>query len=90
MQITTKEWNPDCEYYCFIFFWLQCELTQYRSAGYAIALVAESTGNCILSAEAVASPGAIPEDLGKKAANLLLSEVLNVTIQLLSVNGVLM
>jgi len=48
------------------------------SAGFALSLVAESTTGNSLSSESVGSGGTVPEDLGIKAANLLLAEIANV------------
>lgn len=59
------------------------------SPGYGLALVAEGTvgstgeddtqvGGVVLGAECVAEGGTLPEDLGRKAAYTLLSEVANV------------
>eukprot|EP00727_Mastigamoeba_balamuthi_P006165 m51a1_g2168 hypothetical protein (360) ;mRNA; r:54410-55863 len=47
------------------------------SPGFALALVAETTTGCLLSAEAVATPGDIPEEVGRKAAKALLQEIKN-------------
>ena len=45
------------------------------SAGYSLALFAESTTGVILSAERTAGQGELPEDIGKQAAILLLEEI---------------
>jgi hypothetical protein len=47
----------------------------YRSPGYALSLLAESTTGVLHCAEAVSSPGASPEDLALQAAQALLIEV---------------
>jgi len=46
------------------------------SAGYALSFVAESNNGCLISAEATASPGLSPEDVGRAAASQLLEEIL--------------
>jgi RNA 3'-terminal phosphate cyclase-like protein len=45
------------------------------SPGYALSLVAETTTGVLLSAEATAKPGDVPEDLGRLCALRLLSEI---------------
>lgn len=47
----------------------------YRSPGYALTLVAESTTSVIHCAEATSQPGISPEDIALNAARSLLSEV---------------
>ncbi|CAG8539782.1 14822_t:CDS:2 [Cetraspora pellucida] len=46
-----------------------------RSPGFALSLVAESTTSALITAEQAANPGETPEDLGKRTAKLLLSEI---------------
>lgn len=53
-----------------------------RSPGFAICLVAESTTGAYLSAEYVASPQELPEDVGKIGSQMLLQEVLQVSAAL--------
>ncbi|CAG8455460.1 7422_t:CDS:2 [Cetraspora pellucida] len=45
------------------------------SPGFALSLVAESTTSALITAEQAANPGETPEDLGKRTAKLLLSEI---------------
>ena len=45
------------------------------SAGYGVSLVAESTEGCIYGADAAASPGELPDDVGERAAKMLVREV---------------
>lgn len=45
------------------------------SAGYSLALVAESTNGSLLSAERTAMQGELPEDIGRQGAFLLLEEI---------------
>jgi len=45
------------------------------SPGFAIALVAETTTGCLLSAEVAGVAGDVPEDVGKRAAEALVAEV---------------
>jgi RNA 3'-terminal phosphate cyclase-like protein len=47
----------------------------FRSPGYAVSLVAETTAGCLYSAEACAGAGTNPEDLGALAAKLLFEEI---------------
>ncbi|KEG10910.1 RNA 3-terminal phosphate cyclase-like protein [Trypanosoma grayi] len=48
------------------------------SSGYGVLLVAETTSkHCVISQEAVAAPQELPEDVGKRAAELLLDQVLS-------------
>lgn len=46
-----------------------------KAPGFSIALVAETTTGCLLSAEMAGNPGDVPEDVGIRAANLLLEEI---------------
>nr|CCC93208.1 putative RNA 3'-terminal phosphate cyclase-like protein [Trypanosoma congolense IL3000] len=47
-----------------------------QSSGYGVVLVAETTSKlCIISQEATAAPKEIPEDVGKRAAELLLDQI---------------
>ncbi|RKP22966.1 18S rRNA biogenesis protein RCL1 [Syncephalis pseudoplumigaleata] len=46
-----------------------------RSPGFALALVAESTTGALLSAELAAEAGQTPEELGERAAYMLLQEI---------------
>lgn len=46
-----------------------------KCPGFAIALVAKTTTGCLLSAELAGCPGDVPDDVGKKAAHLLLEEI---------------
>ncbi|CAG8498981.1 3433_t:CDS:2 [Dentiscutata erythropus] len=46
-----------------------------KSPGFALSLVAESTTSALISAEQAANPGETPEDIGKRTAKLLLSEI---------------
>lgn len=46
-----------------------------NSPGYGLHLVAETTSNCLISAEASVWDGANPEDVGKLAAAALLEEI---------------
>jgi len=48
-----------------------------ESPGFALTLVAETTTSCAIGVELVAGPGTVPEELGEKAAYLLLTELLN-------------
>ena len=55
----------------------------FRSPGFGISLVAESTTGSILSIQTASSPqgegvSVIPEDLGKEAAEMLLEEIYRV------------
>lgn len=43
-----------------------------RSPGYGLSLVAETTTGALLSADCVARPGELPEDLGMTAVLLIL------------------
>ncbi|CAG8486458.1 2357_t:CDS:2 [Paraglomus occultum] len=45
------------------------------SPGFALSLVAESTTGALVSSETAANPGDTPEDIGKRTAQLLLSEI---------------
>jgi len=47
----------------------------HRSPGFALSLVAESTTGALVSSETAANPGDTPEDIGKRTAQLLLSEI---------------
>lgn len=53
-----------------------------RSPGFGISLVAETTDGTFLSAETMSNPVGeeitVPEDLGKKAAKLLMEEIYRV------------
>jgi len=46
-----------------------------KSPGFGLSLVAETTTNVHISADCVARPSELPEDLGKRAAKYLLEEV---------------
>eukprot|EP01104_Vermistella_antarctica_P011383 TRINITY_DN3170_c0_g1_i4.p1 TRINITY_DN3170_c0_g1~~TRINITY_DN3170_c0_g1_i4.p1 ORF type:complete len:360 (+),score=70.84 TRINITY_DN3170_c0_g1_i4:1460-2539(+) len=46
------------------------------SPGYGVSLVAESDTKCLLSAESMACAGELPEDVGKRATEFLMKEVL--------------
>eukprot|EP00039_Didymoeca_costata_P002120 m.57649 g.57649 ORF g.57649 m.57649 type:complete len:363 (-) comp11122_c1_seq3:162-1250(-) len=46
-----------------------------NSPGFGLSLVAESTEGALISADCVARPGELPEDLGKRASKYLLQEV---------------
>eukprot|EP00035_Acanthoeca_spectabilis_P020911 m.435246 g.435246 ORF g.435246 m.435246 type:complete len:361 (+) comp17828_c0_seq1:4638-5720(+) len=46
-----------------------------KSPGFGLSLVAESTTGALLSAECIARPAELPEDLGKRAAKSLLAEI---------------
>ncbi|KAI9296867.1 18S rRNA biogenesis protein [Neoconidiobolus thromboides FSU 785] len=46
-----------------------------KSPGYGLTLVAESTTECLLSAECFADVKETPEDLGKRVARMLLQEI---------------
>ncbi|CBH14829.1 RNA re-capping enzyme, cytoplasmic [Trypanosoma equiperdum] len=47
-----------------------------RSSGYGVVLVAETTSKqCVISQESTAAPKELPEDVGKRAAELLLDQV---------------
>ncbi|CAG8492721.1 11135_t:CDS:2 [Scutellospora calospora] len=46
-----------------------------KSPGFALSLVAESTTSALITAEQAANPGETPEDIGKRTARLLLSEI---------------
>ncbi|CAG8520387.1 5725_t:CDS:2 [Racocetra persica] len=46
-----------------------------RIRGFALSLVAESTTSALITAEQAANPGETPEDVGKRTAKLLLSEI---------------
>lgn len=45
------------------------------SPGYGVAMVAESTTGCLVSVDAHAGEGELPEDVGQRASALLLEEV---------------
>lgn len=47
----------------------------FRSPGYALTLLAESTTSAIHCAEALSEPGVAPEDIALKATKALLSEI---------------
>ena len=47
----------------------------FRSPGYAVSLVAESSTSAIHCAEAVSRPGVAPEDIGLQASRALLAEI---------------
>lgn len=49
--------------------------TLYRSPGYALTLLAESTTSAIYCAEAISDPGVAPEETGLNATHALLSEI---------------
>jgi RNA 3'-terminal phosphate cyclase-like protein len=46
-----------------------------HSPGYGLMLVAESTTGCMLSVDAYAAEGMVPEDLGTLGSKLMLEEV---------------
>lgn len=46
-----------------------------KSPGFALSLVAESTTSVLITAEQAANPGETPEDIGRRTAKLLLSEI---------------
>ena len=56
----------------------------YRSPGFGLTLVAETTNGAFLAAESASNPKgsdqgpSIPEDLGKEASGLLLEEIYRV------------
>jgi RNA 3'-terminal phosphate cyclase-like protein len=50
-------------------------LSSFRSPGFSLSLVAESTTSVLYAAEAVGSGGDIPEDVGLLAAKLLYNEI---------------
>lgn len=52
-----------------------CCLFSFRSPGYGLTLVAESTSGALLSAELIGKEGDTPEDMGKKVAEMLCEEV---------------
>lgn len=45
------------------------------SPGFALALVAETTTGCLLSAEVAGEAGDVPEDVGRRAAEALVAEI---------------
>jgi RNA 3'-terminal phosphate cyclase-like protein len=47
----------------------------YRSPGFALSLVAESTSDVLISAEKAAEKGQTPEDVGLIASKMLLNEI---------------
>ena len=47
----------------------------FRSPGFGLSLVAESTTGALTTAECFAKAGETPEDLGRKAAKMLLAEI---------------
>jgi len=46
-----------------------------KDPGFGVQLTAETTTGCILSAESVATQGVLPEDLGRRTAELLCEEI---------------
>jgi RNA 3'-terminal phosphate cyclase-like protein len=46
-----------------------------RSPGFAVSLVAESTTGALLSTELAAEAGQTPEEIGERAAYMLLKEI---------------
>ena len=56
----------------------------YRSPGFGISLVAESTTGALLTVQAASPPAGegksvVPEDLGKQSAELLFEEIYRVS-----------
>ena len=47
----------------------------FRSPGYGVSLLAESTTSALHCAEAVSQPGVAPEDIGLEASRALLAEI---------------
>jgi RNA 3'-terminal phosphate cyclase-like protein len=47
----------------------------FRSPGFALSLVAESTSDVLISAEKAAEKGQTPEDVGVIASKMLLNEI---------------
>jgi RNA 3'-terminal phosphate cyclase-like protein len=45
------------------------------SPGYGVSMVAESTTGCLLAVDVHAEDGAVPEDVGRRASELLVEEV---------------
>lgn len=62
-----------------LLFWKKDLFQTKRSSGFGLALVAETTTGMSLSCEGVGTAGMVPEDLGSRVANLLLSEISNVS-----------
>lgn len=51
------------------------QLILFRSPGYALSLLAESTTSTIHCAEAISQPGIAPEDVGLQATRALMEEI---------------
>lgn len=47
----------------------------FRSPGYALSLLAESTTSALFCSEAISQPGVAPEDIALQATRALLSEI---------------
>jgi RNA 3'-terminal phosphate cyclase-like protein len=58
-----------------LFFTNSGNRNSYRSPGYALTLLAESTTSGIHCAEAISEAGVAPEDIGLKATRALLAEI---------------
>src|ERR1700683_5807465 len=63
--------SANCIWHDFIFI----DAFVYRSPGYALSLLAESTTSAIHCSEVVSQPGVPPEDIALLATRALLSEI---------------